>query len=498
MANIRVYEAPNLGLQPNERASDALAQAARTTGALYNQAASFTRQLGDEVVSTGKMIGDAAEDYVAFREVSTGGAAYASMHENINKAWDTTLKNSDANDPTVAARFHEQVVTPVLEQFGSGFITKRGREWALQRTQSFDHHMRVKQAADMSTMAGIAARTNLEQSVNSFSNAVRDDPSGLDVAIEAYKSQVGALTGSRNLDAEAQARLRGAATQKGIEQIVLSAVSGAIMKNPEAGIRLASDPRYSKYISGADVKRLESEAKMHARAAREDMRWAEYLKKQERERESDTAEGNYMQRLYSDNPAEVSAKAVTSDHVLSREAKTRLIGLIEREQKDPTPAHVSRATTADLLSRLRLPEGSQYRLNSVGPIYDAMIAGKLTRADFGFLQKEFKDMRTPEGERLSAASSTFIRDYRAMIERPDPATGLASVDAKERAYFFETDTIRMIHEYRQQGRNPYDLFNPSHPDFLGKPERIYLVHFLIQVRIILIHKNAGSFIINFP
>src|SRR5690606_6420889 len=102
-----------------------------------------------------------------------------------------------------------------------------------------------------STMAGIALETNLIQSVNAYTNTVRTDPSSLKLVMETYRSQVDAVVStSANLKGVAAVKARMAATQKGLEAIVQSAISAAIDKNPAAGLEMAKDPELQKYVGG--------------------------------------------------------------------------------------------------------------------------------------------------------------------------------------------------------------------------------------------------------
>lgn len=469
--NIRVYDTPRLGLSPNERASDALAQQARTTGALYDRAASSYNRIGDSLAGGIRAVGQVADDYIAHREISSGGMNYAKMQSSLQKAWDETISKSDPNDGEVAERFQREVVEPTLEEFGKGFWSERGQNWARSRVQSFRDHMGVKTAADMSTMAGIALETNLTQSINAYTNTVRTDPSSLKSVMEAYRSQVDAVVAtSPNLRGVAGAKARMSATQKGLEAIVQSAISSAIDKNPQAGLEMAKDPELMKYVGGKDIKAFEREARSVERERREDQRWSMYLQDKQRKEASESLAAEYEASIYTgDKP--ITHETVRKDETLEPSAKVRLHRIIEREQKPETVANKSRVETAALLKRMRAPEGDPEKITTLDPLYEAYIDNKITRPDFESLKREYAESRTPEGGRLTARTSMFMQQYRKIIEKPN---SLGQVDAadQERAYFFEMDLMRRMDAYRKAGKDPYDLLDPAKPDFFGSAQNL--------------------------
>src|SRR5687767_2316708 len=144
MPQIKGYEAPDLGLQPSERASDAHAGAARTIGAMSSSAAASLRQAGSAIGEGVATAGTAAVRYIEHREISHGASTYAALNDKLTTQWNEMAKTADPNDPTVAARFREQVLEPALQDYGKGFLTEGGLKFAQGRTESIRNHMFVK------------------------------------------------------------------------------------------------------------------------------------------------------------------------------------------------------------------------------------------------------------------------------------------------------------------------------------------------------------------
>lgn len=195
------------------------------------------------------------------------------------------------------------------------------------------------------------------------------------------------------------------------------------------------------------------------------------LEKKKAAAASDKTEADMLKDLYGDNPT-VTAKAIVNSDVLTREAKERMIGVATRANKPDPLSQVSHDTTMSLLDRARRPDGDPSKLTTLQPVYDAFINEKLNRTDFEFIRKEFNDMRTPEGESLSVRKQQFIKSIKQSIDESNPLMGKLDPSGSQQMYQFEIDLDRKVQEYRAAGKNPYDLLDPSKPDFMGKPEAL--------------------------
>lgn len=187
--------------------------------------------------------------------------------------------------------------------------------------------------------------------------------------------------------------------------------------------------------------------------------------------ESDKEETEVLKNLYSDNPT-TSIQDIVRNEKMTREARERMIGVATRANKPDPLAEVSRRTSMDILSRMRLPEGDPQKITDVQPVYESYIAGNLNRTDLEFLKKEFSDARTPEGQSINEKKKDFERSVKPLIDKSNPLMGVIDESGAQQLYQFNFDMDRKIEQYRKEGKNPHDLFDPSKPDFLGKPEAI--------------------------
>jgi hypothetical protein len=283
MPNIRQVEAPALGLNPSSLGTDSASGAARRLGGFYNQEGGATQELGQETSRLGSQVdsmykslgkdagsaiqtaGDVYVKYEDHKEISHGAAVASDMFVNLENQWNETLKNADPNDPSAAAKFKETVLQPALDKFTENFTTENSQKYAEGIVDRYRSHFDTKTAADMSTMAGIAAKQNATQTINSLSSAVYLDPSSLGAAIDTLKHSSGSIVDSSpTIDAETGAKVKAELNQKGIESLVKSAVSGMIQKNPNIDLD-AIQKKYPEYINGGELKMFQKAAQTQAK-----------------------------------------------------------------------------------------------------------------------------------------------------------------------------------------------------------------------------------------
>src|SRR5262245_31099350 len=176
MPNIKVYDQPSLGIRPSEIGIESTAAAARRGGHFFSQAAGEVAATGHMLGSALSYAGDVAVRYMEHREISTGAANLAALQDGTEREWNETVKQSDPNDPSVAAKYVDEQLNPRLNKFKESFMTERGRAWAEARVDRFREHMFQRTSADMSTLAKEGVAVNFARTVNHLSSTVRQDP----------------------------------------------------------------------------------------------------------------------------------------------------------------------------------------------------------------------------------------------------------------------------------------------------------------------------------
>jgi hypothetical protein len=143
--------------------------------------------------------------------------------------------------------------------------------------------------------------------------------------------------------------------------------------------------------------------------------------------------------------------------------------ITERLSKPEPLGPISHDTTMGFLKRIYATDDT--KITSPDEFVKSYAAGDLNTADFNFLNKQWADLKTPEGEALGKVKAEFFKAVEPMIDKSlDPLDNTG----KLRMYTFQMDAEKKIAAYRKAGKNPYDLLDPSNPAYLGNPAIIGL------------------------
>lgn len=410
------------------------------------------------------------------REISAGVASKDQIRLNLTQQWNDIAKSADPNDPTVAAKFRAEVMDPALEQFTSGFTTENSQKFAEQAAENIRQHMFEKTSADMSTLAGIAVRKNINDATTSMSNTAILDPSSVPDLLKSVDHSISAVVGSSpTLSATDAARATTELSASTKQAIVHAGAIGAIQKsaNPEA----EADKwikNYPDYISGADAKALAGNARQQIRANNYDTEFARRRDKEVATDKSNEATNQYLIDVRSQDPKlanDPTAKKILNDPTLLKTDKNNLLNYIDRQLKPETDTRLSQQTFVGLLRDLRDPDADPDKV--MQKAWDARLMdpgkpGSMSEKDFNQFRSEVVARKTPEGAALEHDRSLFFKNYATAItgnRAYDPSVG----DPK--MYNAEMDSRRVEADLRRKGLDPHLAYDPASEYFLGKPER---------------------------
>lgn len=488
MPNIPEYNAPqNLGLNPTEIGADATAAAARRINSAYNQAGqgmeSTGQRLGSAIGGAIATAGKAYVDYEDHKEISHGAAVGADVVASLNQDWNDTAKNADPNDPSVAAKWRAEKLEPALEQFAGGFTTEKSQAWAERFVDQYREHVANKTSADMSSLAADAVHLNTVTTINKLSSAVYNDPSSLGFAVDSLDHSVGGIVGSSpNLTPDVAGRVKADVSLKGKEQIVKSAVAGAIANGGDWQ-KIANDPKYSGLINGAELQQFAKAAKTQERADLLQQKQIEVMQRQLDELNVKKASN----KSFSDN---VQFDESTGRPIIDPKYGKDAVDLPRKFPDAPNAADHAR-TNLDWM------EGQQKRGKEViqndpavlNPLLDRAFdpANPLTLKDLQKAQvdsirtgrglddstfKKLKDIiddRSPQTAALASARKDFFTDFAATIDPGrDASTGAGgSALGSQKLFAAKMEAIRQEQFLQSKGQDPHSLYDPKSPNFFG-------------------------------
>ncbi len=455
MPNIRQIVAKDVSLNPSETGTTAVVNNARRIAGVYGDIAQMQQQDGRSFNQSIQAAGDVFVQYAEHREISQGSATFAETQATLSQLWNEHAKNADPNDAETAVRFQKDVLEPALEQWRGAFVTARGQDYAENRVSRLREHMFEKTRSDMATLAGEAAQVNMRTMSNQLSVMVRADPTSLDMALETLNHGVGAMfDSSPNLTGPQASAARTKISQAASEAIVKAAVFGAIEKNPTEGLKLAQDPKYSKYITGMEVGQFEREARAQERMALAEQRYAEMQRKEQKQKLSEDTVKAMVDNLYSPNSTLTIQNVRDAKDQLSLQHFEHILGMVERRSKPDPRATVSAETSSALLERMWLPEGDDRKVTTLDPIREEMIAGRLSKADFNFLNEQFDRASTPDGSRLSTQKKQLMDAVKPLFDKPSSLVPITDPESRLKLMQFMKQVDGEIMEARKNGKDP--------------------------------------------
>lgn len=186
------------------------------------------------------------------------------------------------------------------------------------------------------------------------------------------------------------------------------------------------------------------------------------------------AEQEYTPRILTD-PTNVDVNKLATDPrlIANPDAMIRLNNLLKVQLAGQTEkvSAVSANTMNALLRGMRLPQGAPGRIDNLDPAYQAVTDGYMTTAHFDWLYKQFHEMKTPAGERLNETQGRFFKTIEPAIVKSD-LSGIKDPGAPLEFFRLQQDVARKVEEFRKAGKDPFDLFNPNKPDYVGSPEAL--------------------------
>jgi len=217
-------------------------------------------------------------------------------------------------------------------------------------------------------------------------------------------------------------------------------------------------------------------------AAYTDQQHALQARKRDDEANDEQLKREYRLRLGTNNPPTVAE--VTADKRFRDEKNAETtIGFIGRALRPDPPAHIAKATTADLYRRMDDKETD--RLTSMDPVNQAFINGQITEQNLTFLEKRWE---AKTGTREKEVHDKTERIWKSMVLRqlrPHAAMGpmmeqfmdiqaqdQGQMTSGEREMGWREKVADAIAERKAEGKSTKDLFDPKpgNSEYIGSPE----------------------------
>lgn len=465
--NIREYDS-NATLTASDRGPEALERGGRRVGSLYSEAAQSQTAEGRAIGSGIAEAGQAVSKYQDAQDISHGAVGFSGLFAAGVQDWNAMAKEAaekNPYDPTVAQKFINEKLDPALEKFKSGFTTVAGQKWAEERINALRTHFTEKTIADMSDIAGHAARVGQIQTENTLSSAAASDatPKGIQFALDTLKTSVEGVAKSSNMTATDAAKFTEERLQAGSEKIVKAGVQAAIWKDPASADAITKDPRFMPYIDATEINQFRH---MVDSAKKSDAANARLMAKQDQQDTSDKTSTQVLDNLR--DPAVPSDQKITAKQIIELGpggrgmlTKSNMEDMLRWHDKVASDGFVENATIGglDILGKIRsgeVTEKSQV-FAELGKTIDQHGADRAI--------KELEDRGDPLLKSIAISRAKFMQDRESQINPKDPTT-LSTLPQN----VGRMDSLEALAIQRESTMSPKDrwkLYDPREKEYLG-------------------------------
>lgn len=372
-----------------------------------------------------------------------------------------------AGDPQFAQKFTEEFSTSI-QSIGDGLTTRGGRDAFKRGSAELAAHFTQAAGLYQVRAAGVRARENYVAALDNNRNTLLRDPSQFESVLAQTQA---ALADPNGVYAKMPAADREKLQRQTNADLAKSAVQGIIDLDPQGGLKQIEDGKWSKWLDADATTQLRAHAKQAIRAEEIEQERRERAREKADEQAREKTKSEFIARLTEDNVS-LTAKEILNSDLKAAEKEHYLTLLKTRANEGSKPVRTDPTTFRDLFTRIGLPEGDPRRISNEQELSQAFVDKKLSFEDLSRLRKEFTDYRTPDGEKLTKRKADFLKGVGPTINKSNPLMGKLDSTGQMQEYEFGVYVDNEIERMRQEGKNPYDLFNPVKPDYLGKPEVI--------------------------
>ncbi|SOD41312.1 hypothetical protein [Nitrosovibrio sp. Nv4] len=427
-------------------------------------------RLGQAVQGAGRDIGSAGlmiKERESQEEVTNAHVAAA----EINAEWTAKLtelgNTAQPGDDGWADKFLEEFDAHIGAQ-EANYTTANGRRTFRQAAGQLKGHFTKQAMAVRGELAGIHAKQQYQSTLDSHRNVLVNDPTQFDRLLASALGSLNDPDGSYSRIPSAQREPLLRLTK---EQMAMSAVQGVINLSPQLALKQLSDGRWDQFLDADKRVILERHANVALNAEEVEARRVEALEIKARKEEEIATQEEIVQAMANGT---LTTKMILNSKLAPTGggSKEHFLNVLRTRNKEVVEAPIKTVPSVmlDLFSRVHAPTDDPRKITDEAELNNAYIKKQLSFEDFTRLRKEVADARTPEGEKLGKRRNDFMSGISPQIDKSNPMMGKIDASGKQQVYEFGFYVDQQVEAYRKAGKNPYDLFDPSKPDFLGKPQ----------------------------
>lgn len=324
------------------------------------------------------------------------------------------------------------------------------------------------------------AKTSHVSMIDRAQNDVERHPDSYDLVMRQITTAMTAPDGPYSQDKIPRAT-RDKLMAEAREAVTEYKVRGEIKRDPYAAMAMLEKGVFDADIPAERKTALYETAKVAIHAKQVEGAQAAAEANRQRIELARTAEATLVEKLlaHDQNPSKnpmVKPQDILDSHLAQHDPQKALTltNLLHARAKENAerPQHTNPVVMNRLFKRIHLPDGDPKKLLDTDEIYNAYTNGHLSFTDMGNLRREVTEARSPEGSIFGKEKAEFFHRVGPQILKPGPFGVYADPSTPEQFYRFQQDAEEAIKQYRKLGKDPRELLDPTHKNYLGKQDFI--------------------------
>jgi lysozyme len=403
------------------------------------------------------------------REVTDVYVQFAKKESEWSQRLREESMTADPSNLAYAEEFNDRVLKDI-DSLDGKYSTAAGRDAYMKHKASMGAHFVERAGAFQAQMTGAYARQSAEGVLDQRRNAVYADPNQFPRASQDMVDFLNDPSGYNKWIPQAD---RQKMSRTAVNQLALSAVQGTIKNGmPETAKHELESGKWDPFIDADKKAALINEAQVTINGRNSENDRLRLVREREKKKEDEATGTKFLAKALK---GELTNTEITSSNLpptgeLSQEHYIELNMKLAKELAEKSFKTLP-SVYQDLFERIHAKQGDPRRLTSEAAIDKALGHG-LDPTAHEKLRKEYRENRDDQGNKFSTQKKAFFDGMKPQIDKSNPLMGKLDQSGAAENYRFMQYVDTQIDEYREAGKDPRVLLDPTKPEFLGRPEII--------------------------
>lgn len=379
----------------------------------------------------------------------------------------TQLKERVRTGEITQADMNEKFDADMLERVNAlqeGMETRVGQQAAQQHGNELAISFRQATAESQAIAQGTLEKDNYLDAMDAHRNTLIEDP----LQFNSVLSESTAILNDPNGQfSKIPAEKRRELLKQTRSELARSAVQGLIENvDPEVARKQLNDGKFDAHLDADDKAVLIAKADTAIRGKEVELARLEAQKEKLAEKEREITKDKFVAAMNTPEGNTLSVKEVLTSNLKAAEQE-HFIALIKKTNAGGAKANG--ATVQRLFDRIHLPPDDKRKIKSETELYPYFGRG-LDFVALNHLRKELKDIRNPENISLNETRNNFLKAVKKQITKSTMFLTDPQGDAQYYSYW--QYVLAKQKEARDNGEDPFELFDPRSKKFLGSQETL--------------------------